>query len=78
MIAASLQSKGLIELKSSNHALPTLIGALAPNGIKGLLIAGLLAALMSSLSSVFNSCSTLITYDFYQKINPKTSEKKSY
>ena len=40
------------------------------------MIAGLLAALMSSLSSVFNSCSTLITYDFYKKLKPKTSEKQ--
>ncbi|MGK7370657.1 MAG: sodium:solute symporter family transporter, partial [Candidatus Halalkalibacterium sp. M3_1C_030] len=37
-------------------------------------IAGLFAALMSSLSSVFNSCSTLITLDFYKKYKPETTE----
>ncbi len=75
MIAATLSQNGLLKLESSNHALPALIGAILPNGLRGLLIAGLLAALMSSLSSVFNSCSTLITYDFYKKIKPNTSER---
>ena len=41
-----------------------------------LLVAGLLAALMSSLSSVFNSCSTLVTFDIYKKTHPGASEKK--
>jgi SSS family solute:Na+ symporter len=47
-----------------------------PNGLKGLAIAGLLAALMSSLSSAFNSSSTLLTIDFYQKYKPNASEKE--
>ena len=38
-----------------------LIGSLLPAGLRGLVVAGLLAALMSSLSSVFNSCATLVT-----------------
>ena len=75
MIAATLVKTGSMNLESSNHALPSLIGTILPHGLRGLLIAGLLAALMSSLSSVFNSCSTLITYDFYKKIKPETSEK---
>jgi Na+/proline symporter len=44
--------KGMIQLESPDHALPTLIAAVLPIGIKGLVVAGLLAALMSSLSSV--------------------------
>ena len=52
------------------------MGALLPAGLRGLVVAGLLAALMSSLSSVFNSCSTLVTFDIYRKINPGASEKK--
>jgi SSS family solute:Na+ symporter len=44
-------------------------------GLRGVVVAGLLAALMSSLSSVFNSCSTLITWDIYRKIRPEASEK---
>src|SRR5690625_5565783 len=48
---------------------------LLPSGLRGLVAAGLLAALMSSLASVFNSCSTLFTVDIYQKLRPHTSEK---
>ena len=76
LIAYALSQKGALELASNDQALPVLIGSIVPTGLKGLLIASLLAALMSSLSSVFNSCSTLITYDFYKKISPNTSEKK--
>ena len=57
-------------------AFPTMVIRLMPKGMAGIMIAALLAALMSSLSSVFNSCSTLITMDFYQKFNPLASEKK--
>ncbi|MFT5724683.1 MAG: SSS family solute:Na+ symporter [Bacteroidia bacterium] len=62
---------------STNYdaALPLLSLAVLPTGFKGLVIAGLLAALMSSLSSVFNSCSTLFTMDIYQKRKPKASKK---
>lgn len=56
-------------------ALPLMVSHLLPNGLKGLVVAGLLAALMSSLSSVFNSCSTLITFDIYKKIRPQASER---
>ena len=44
--------------------------------MRGLVAGGLLAALMSSLSSVFNSCSTLFTMDIYKKLKPNASEKK--
>ena len=76
IIAYSLAQKGLMNLDNADQALPALIGSLLPVGLKGLVIAGLLAALMSSLSSVFNSCSTLITLDIYKKIHPEASEKK--
>jgi solute:Na+ symporter, SSS family len=46
-----------------------------PTGLRGLIAGGLLAALMSSLASVFNSCSTLFTMDIYKKIKPGTSDK---
>jgi SSS family solute:Na+ symporter len=52
----------------------TLVTELLPPGIKGLVIAGLLAALMSSLSSVFNSSATLAVMDFYKKWRPDASE----
>jgi SSS family solute:Na+ symporter len=40
------------------------------------MVAALLAALMSSLSSVFNSCSTLLTLDVYKKLHPEADERK--
>ena len=49
---------------------------LLPAGLRGLMIAAMLAALMSSLSSVFNSCSTLITVDIYKKLHPRASERQ--
>ncbi|HEX3034508.1 MAG TPA: sodium:solute symporter [Thermodesulfobacteriota bacterium] len=61
--------------KTSDSALPMLATELLPVGLRGFLVAALLAALMSSLSSVFNSCSTLITFDFFKKIRPNASEK---
>jgi len=76
VIAHALVQSGRLSLEQPDQALPVLINVLMPAGLKGLLIAGLLAALMSSLSSVFNSCSTLITCDIYKKINPGASEKQ--
>lgn len=61
---------------TTDAALPALILRVMPTGIKGLIVAGFLAALMSSLSSVFNSTSTLFTIDFYQQWRPKASEKE--
>ncbi len=55
-------------------AYPTLIINLLPQGLVGLMIAALLAALMGAMSSVFNSASTLVTLDFYKKLRPQASE----
>jgi SSS family solute:Na+ symporter len=75
VIAYALSQQGRLTLGSPDQALPALIGSLLPAGMKGLVVAGLLAALMSSLSSVFNSCSTLITWDIYKKLRPQASER---
>lgn len=75
IIACVLSQKGLLSLDRSDEALPKLIATVLPMGLRGVVVAGLLAALMSSLSSVFNSCSTLITFDIYRKIRPEASEK---
>jgi SSS family solute:Na+ symporter len=61
--------------KTPDLAYPMLVTTLLPKGLVGLMVAALLAALMSSLSSVFNSCSTLITMDVYRKIKPGASER---
>ncbi|MEZ4702251.1 MAG: sodium:solute symporter [Rhodothermales bacterium] len=74
IIAYVLAQSGEIQLERSDAALPTLIGVLLPAGLRGLVVAGLLAALMSSLSSVFNSCSTLIAWDIYKKWKPETPD----
>ena len=76
VIAYALLQKGMISfsLDNADQALPVMITEFLPTGLKGLAIAGLLAALMSSLSSAFNSCSTLLTIDFYQKFRPDASE----
>jgi SSS family solute:Na+ symporter len=76
VIAYSLSQQGVLQLDTPDQALPTLIGVLLPVGLRGLVVAGLLAALMSSLSSVFNSTSTLVTWDVYKKIHPEASERR--
>ncbi len=60
---------------SGDQAYPELVKRLLPTGLRGLVIAGLLAALMSSLSAMFNSTSTLVTIDLYKKIKPDADEK---
>ena len=57
-------------------ALPAMVLRILPVGFRGLVVAGFLAALMSSLSSVFNSTSTLFTFDFYKKWRPNASERE--
>jgi SSS family solute:Na+ symporter len=76
IIAFALQKSGRLELGASDQALPALVMTLLPAGLRGLVAGGLLAALMSSLASLFNSCSTLFTKDIYEKLRPDTSEKK--
>ena len=75
IIALVLSQSGALTLESNDQALPKLIATVLPAGLRGVVVAGLLAALMSSLSSVFNSCSTLVTWDIYRKIHPDANEK---
>lgn len=74
VIALVLKQRGEISWDSPDQAFPVLMSNLLPSGLRGLVAAGLLAALMSSLASVFNSCSTLFTVDIYKKLKPETSE----
>ena len=76
IIAFALHKQGVISLERSDEAFPLLVKTLLPVGLKGLVAGGLMAALMSSLASVFNSCSTIFTIDIYKKIKPETPEKK--
>lgn len=76
LIAVALVNQGKLTLTDNNAAFPTLVKALMPLGLRGLLAGGLLAALMSSLASVYNACSTLFTMDIYQKMKPEASGKE--
>ena len=76
LIAYAMSRSGQMDYGSSDQVFPTLVRELLPTGMRGLVAGGLLAALMSSLSSVFNSCSTLFTMDIYKKLNSDASEKK--
>ncbi len=82
MIAFAMAQKGVVingqafTLSSSDAAFPTLVATLLPAGVKGLVVCGILAALMSSLASLFNSSAMLFTIDFYKKYKPTATEKK--
>ena len=76
VIALVLKMRGELQWDTPDQAFPALMMHVLPAGLRGLVAAGLMAALMSSLASVFNSCSTLFTVDIYQKLRPNTSEKQ--
>ncbi|MFH4967513.1 sodium:solute symporter [Gaetbulibacter sp. M240] len=76
VIALTMKMRGELHWDSPDEAFPVLMSNLLPSGVRGLVAAGLLAALMSSLASVFNSVSTLFTVDIYKKLKPNTPEKK--
>jgi SSS family solute:Na+ symporter len=59
---------------ASNAAFPMMVQYLLPAGVRGIVVAGMLSALMSSLGGVFNACSTLFTVDLYQKWKPNASQ----
>ncbi len=72
---------GVIAYKLSNgqitgdQAYAWMVTTLLPSGVKGLVVAGLLAALMSSLSAMFNSTSTLLTIDIFKRIRPSADDR---
>lgn len=74
LVARSLWPDELIN--NPDNAFPLLVTRLMPVGLTGIMIAALLSALVSSLSSVFNASATLITMDIYKKIRPLSSEKR--
>ncbi len=85
MIGWALHQKGLVHLPTmmvngvetikTDLVFATLVRELLPTGIRGLIVACLLAALMSSLASLFNSSASLFTVDIYQKLRPGQSDK---
>jgi solute:Na+ symporter, SSS family len=76
LVLPGLIARALYPEIRGDEAYPTLVVRLLPTGMIGLMVAALMAALMSSLAATFNSASTLITFDVYQKLNPSASEKR--
>jgi len=92
MIGFALHQKGLLHIPpktaivnghetvvaamDGDKVFATMVMTLLPSGLRGMVVAGLLAALMSSLSSLFNSCASLATVDIYEKIRPGRSERE--
>ena len=74
--ALTIQNPEIFNVSKADRAFPMLVKTLLPVGLKGLVAGGLMAALMSSLASVFNSCSTIFTIDIYKKLKPNKSEKE--
>uniref|UniRef100_A0A8C8Y414 Solute carrier family 5 member 4 n=2 Tax=Panthera leo TaxID=9689 RepID=A0A8C8Y414_PANLE len=65
-----------IEVGCTNYAYPVMVLELMPDGLRGLMLSVMLASLMSSMTSIFNSASTLFTMDLYTKIRKQASEKE--
>ena len=61
---------------NAQKAFPLLVASVLPVGIRGMVVAGLLAALMSSLAGAFNASSTLFTMDFYSRLRPKVTQER--
>jgi SSS family solute:Na+ symporter len=72
----ALYTAGTLDTEKCQAAFPLLVKHVLPVGVRGFVVAGLLAALMSSLSSVFNASSTLFTMDFYSKLRPGVSQHR--
>jgi SSS family solute:Na+ symporter len=60
---------------NSNQTLPVLINQLAPIGLKGLICAAVLAALMSTVASALNSCGTLVAVDIVKRFRPDMDDR---
>jgi len=71
-----INAQGEVITQNAQAAFPLLVTEILPVGIRGIVVAGLLAALMSSLAGVFNASSTLFTMDFYKKFRPESSEER--
>ena len=77
LVLPGLIAAGLFQDIKGDEAYPMLLSSnILPVGIKGIVLAGLLAAIMSSLASIFNTVSVLFTNDFYKVNNPNASERE--
>jgi len=75
-LASMVSADGKPVAAATQAAFPLMVKYLLPEGLRGIVVAGLLSALMGSLAGVFNACSTLFTVDLYQKWRPQASQKE--
>lgn len=71
-----LDANGHVIRDNAQQAFPLLVAQVLPIGIRGIVVAGLLAALMSSLAGAFNASAALFTIDFYSKLRPQASQER--
>ena len=67
-LTAALFRDGNVGQEEAQAAFPLMVQYLLPAGLRGIVVAGLLSALMGSLAGVFNACSTLFTVDLYAEV----------
>jgi len=60
----------------ANQTLPVMIDLLLPTGLKGLMAATLLAALMSTIAAALNSSATLVAVDIVKRLRPSTTDRQ--
>lgn len=75
-LAPLVRPDGSVDRAAAQGVFPLMVANVLPIGIRGIAVAGLLAALMSSLAGVFNASSTLFTMDLYQKLRPEASQRR--
>ncbi|HMT74063.1 MAG TPA: sodium:solute symporter [Chitinophagaceae bacterium] len=71
-----MNADGTVNREAAQGSFAMLVTHVLPVGVRGIVVAGLLAALMSALAGVFNASSSLFTMDFYSKLRPKASQEK--
>jgi SSS family solute:Na+ symporter len=75
-LAQVIGPDGDVVRPAAQAVFPLMVQHLLPAGLRGLVVAGLLAALMSSLAGVFNAASTLVTMDLYRKFRPDATQHR--
>jgi solute:Na+ symporter, SSS family len=73
-----MKAKGAagFDFDTNDKAYGTMVNNLLPIGVKGIVVVGFIAALMTSLAAHFNSSATLFTIDFYKNFRPEASEHR--
>ncbi len=75
-LQAAIYTNGSVDVVKAQAAFPLMVQHVLPIGVRGLVVSGLLSALMSSLAGVFNASSTLFTMDLYLKLRPEASQHR--